>query len=92
MPRPPRHTSVCIRVDAAEKALIDRAAEVLRTSVSAFVVEASVQRARAVLTDRTRFSLSARQLRAFMDALDAPLPNPDALKTLLNHEPPWEQG
>lgn len=92
MPQPPRHTRVSFRVDAAEKALICRAAEVLRTSVSAFVVEASVQRAQALLTDRTRFSLSARQMKAFMDALDAPPSNPDALKTLLNHEAPWERG
>jgi len=92
VPKPPRHTRLSFRVDPAEKALIGRAAELLRTSVSAFVVEASVQRAQALLTDRTRFSLSALQLEAFMDALDAPLPNPDALKTLLNHEAPWERG
>lgn len=91
MPKPPRRTRVSIRVDAAEKALIGHAAEVAKTSVSAFVVEASVQRAQAVLTDRTRFSLSARQMKAFMDALDAPLPNSEALKTLLNHRPPWER-
>lgn len=91
MPRPPRHTRVSIRVDAAEKALICRAAEVEKASVSAFVVKASVQRAQAVLTDRTRFSLPARQMKAFKDALDAPLSNSEALKTLLNHRAHWER-
>lgn len=92
MPTPLRQTKVCVRVNAAEKALICRAAEVLKKSVSAFVVEASVQRAQAVLADRTRVSLPPRQMKAFMDALDAPLPNSEALKTLFNHQAPWERG
>lgn len=87
-----RDVKVNIRVQAAEKALIGSAAEALNASVSNFMVEASVQRAEAVLADRTRFRLSDEKMKAFVDALDAPLPNPAALKALLNHKAPWERG
>jgi uncharacterized protein (DUF1778 family) len=87
-----RDVKINIRVQAAERAVIWRAADVLNASVSNFMVEASVQRAEAVLADRTRFRLSDDKMKAFMDALDAPLPNPAALKALLNHKAPWERG
>lgn len=92
MPTPFNQTRVSFRVRAAEKALILRAAEVLKTFASAFVVQASIERAQAVLTDRMRFSLPAPQMKAFMDALDAPLPNSEALMTLFNHQAPGERG
>ncbi|XAI97129.1 ICP1 protein [Dolichospermum phage Dfl-JY45] len=87
-----RDIKINIRTHATAKSIIDRGAEVLNTSVSSFMIEASVQRAEAVLADRTRFRLSDEKMKAFVDALDAPLPNPAALKALLNHKAPWERG
>jgi uncharacterized protein (DUF1778 family) len=50
-PSAPRETTVNLRAPAAQKALIDRAAEVLGQTRSSFMLEASVQRAESVLAD-----------------------------------------
>jgi uncharacterized protein (DUF1778 family) len=85
----PRETTINLRAPATQKALIDQAAELLGQSRSGFMLEASVQRAEAVLADRTRFTLDARQMSRFQKALDAPLPDPEALRRLLTRKAPW---
>ncbi|WP_395792447.1 DUF1778 domain-containing protein [Aquimonas sp.] len=87
-----RDVKINIRTHALAKGLIDRGAEALNTSVSSFMIEASLQRAETVLADRTQFALSTEQMQAFMDALDAPLPNPAALKALFEHRAPWDKA
>jgi uncharacterized protein (DUF1778 family) len=82
-PTPLRETTINLRAQVAEKALIDRAAELLGQSRSSFMLEASVQRAQTVLADQTHFVLDEAQWAAFNAALDAPLPNPDAVRRLL---------
>ena len=82
---------VNLRVSSAKKALIDRAATVLGESRTCFIVEASVERAETVLADRTKFALSEEQMRRFHKALNAPLPDPDALRRLLIRKSPWEE-
>lgn len=86
-----RDIKINIRAHAAAKQLIERGAEAMNASVSSFMVEASVQRAETVLADRTHFKLSDEQMRAFMDALDSPLPSKTALKALLDHNAPWDE-
>jgi uncharacterized protein (DUF1778 family) len=85
----PRETTINLRAPADQKTLIDRAAEVLRQTRSSFMLEASVQRAETVLADRTRFALSEEQMARFHEALDMPLPDPEALRRLLTRPPPW---
>jgi uncharacterized protein (DUF1778 family) len=48
-----------IRVDPAEKRLLERAAEVAHLSVSAFVVQSAAMRAEEILTERQTIRLSA---------------------------------
>jgi uncharacterized protein (DUF1778 family) len=55
------------------------------------MLEASLQRAEAVLADRTRFELDAGQMARFRKALDAPLPDPGALRRLLSRAAPWQR-
>lgn len=84
-----REKTINLRATPAQKALIDRAAESTGQTRTAFVLDATLQRAEAVLADRTRFSLSAAQMERFQRALEAPLPNPSALKKLLSRTPRW---
>ena len=81
--------TINIRIPASKKDLIDRAAEEMHESRSSFMLEASLDRAESVLADRTRFVLSKDQMRRFEAALEAPLPNPDALAKLLKRRAPW---
>jgi uncharacterized protein (DUF1778 family) len=61
-----------IRVDPAEKALLERAAAASHLNVSAFVVQAAAARAEEVLADRTSIRLSPEAAAAFSEALDRP--------------------
>jgi uncharacterized protein (DUF1778 family) len=80
-----------LRVPAAKKALIDRAAEAVSESRSSFILEASIHRAETILADRTHFVLSDKQMTLFQKALDAPLPDTAALLRLLTRPSPWEK-
>lgn len=84
-----REKTINLRATPAQKALIERAAESSGQTRTAFVLDASLQRAEAVLADRTRFALSAAQMNRFNRALESPLPNPSALKKLLSRKPRW---
>ncbi len=83
--------TINLRVSTATKRLIDRAADEMHESRSSFMLEASLVRAETVLADRTRFTLTEQQMRRFEAALEAPLPNPEALAKLLKRRAPWSK-
>jgi len=61
-----------IRVDHAEKRLLERAAEASHVSVSAFVLQSATVQAASVLADRRLIELSAEAAAAFSEALEQP--------------------
>ncbi len=61
-----------IRVDPAEKRLLERAAESAHVSVSAFVVQSAAMRAEEILTERQTIRLSVSVAEAFTRALEQP--------------------
>lgn len=61
-----------IRVDPADKSLLERAAAAAHLNVSAFVLQAAAARAEEVLAERPSIRLSARGARAFSEALAQP--------------------
>jgi len=61
-----------IRVDAADKALLERAAAAAHLNVSAFVVQAAAARAEQVLAERPSIRLSPDAADAFSEALEQP--------------------
>jgi uncharacterized protein (DUF1778 family) len=61
-----------IRATAELKASLEKAAQLQDQSLSAFVLNASREAAARVLGDQTRFTLTAQQMKALNDALDAP--------------------
>lgn len=90
-PVPLRESNINLRAQAADKALIDRAAELLGQSRSSFMMEASVQRAEAVLADQTRFVLDEDRMSAFLAALEAPMQDEAAFLALMARVPVWER-
>jgi uncharacterized protein (DUF1778 family) len=61
-----------IRVDPADKALLERAAEATHLNVSAFVVQAAAARAEEILAERSSIRLSPEAATAFSQALERP--------------------
>lgn len=80
-----------LRAPASKQALIDHAAEVLGKNRSEFILDASCEKAREVLADRTHFAVSRATLHRFNELIDAPLANAAALKRLLSTKAPWER-
>lgn len=85
MPAPgdTKQTRLNIRISEHEKDVITRAAAMLNTSVSHFVLGKAYSEAQAVLADQTRIRLPPRKWRAFCKALDAPPKEIPALRRLL---------
>jgi len=61
-----------IRVDPADKALLERAAAATHLNVSAFVVQAAASAAQEVLAERSSVRLSPHAAATFSEALEQP--------------------
>jgi uncharacterized protein (DUF1778 family) len=61
-----------IRVDPADKVLLERAAAASHLNVSSFVLQAAALRAEEVLAERSSIRLSADAANAFSEALARP--------------------
>lgn len=85
-----REKTINLRATPAQKSLIERAAAAAGETRTAFVLDASLERAEAVLADRVRFELPVAQMARFLKALEAPVSNPSALRKLLARTPRWE--
>jgi uncharacterized protein (DUF1778 family) len=61
-----------IRVEPAEKAVLERAAAASHLNVSAFVLQAAAFRAEEILAERQSIRLTPQAVEAFSEALDEP--------------------
>jgi uncharacterized protein (DUF1778 family) len=86
-----RTETLNLRLTVSEKRILQSAATAAKQSVTGFVLESALARARDALADRTYFSLDAERWVAFQSALDAPSrPNP-RLKNLLQKPSMFER-
>jgi uncharacterized protein (DUF1778 family) len=72
-----------IRVDPADKALLERAAAASHLNVSAFVVQAAASKAEEILAERSSIRLSHEAAAAFSEALERPAEVNDRLTQAL---------
>lgn len=72
-----------IRVDPADKTLLERAAAASHLNVSSFVMQAATLRAEEVLAERSSIRLSADAATAFSEALERPAQVNERLATAL---------
>ena len=72
-----------IRVDPADKALLERAAAASHLNVSAFVVQAASSKAEEVLAERSSIRLSREAAIAFAEALERPAEVNDRLASAM---------
>jgi len=73
-----------IRVNPADKALLERAAAASHLNVSSFVVQAAALRAEEVLAERSSIRLSPEAATAFSEALQKPAEVNDRLAAALH--------
>jgi uncharacterized protein (DUF1778 family) len=84
-------TVINLRTPPAQRDLFDRAARLQGKSRTEFMLEASREKAEQVLLDQTLFTVSAKQHKAFVALMTAPLSRNPALKRLLAKRSPWEK-
>jgi uncharacterized protein (DUF1778 family) len=76
-------TKIQLRLRPAQKALLARAAELRRTSLSSFMLEHACAAAQQVLAEQVDIVMSPQDWDAFCKALDAPPRDLPALRKLL---------
>ncbi len=82
--------AVIIRALPEQLDLIDHAANLLGKNRSDLILEASCERAKAVLLDQVFFSLNTDHLQKFTAMLDASPESNDGLKKLMAVKTPWD--
>jgi uncharacterized protein (DUF1778 family) len=84
-------TKLDLRLTAAMKRILQRAAEATNRTLSQFVLDNALARADEVLAERRRFVLSAEKWDKFQAALDAPARSHPRMKRLLNEPSIFEK-
>jgi uncharacterized protein (DUF1778 family) len=82
---------VNVRLPAATRDLIDRAAAVSGKSRTDFMLDSATREAIDVLLDQTLVTLDEEAMAQFQAALDNPPPSNPALRKLLAQKAPWER-
>ena len=78
---------VQMRIDPASKRLLERAAALANTTMSAFVVNNALEAADRMIRDRERLAVSERDWNLFFNALvDPPKPNAALRRAFATHE------
>lgn len=81
--RPAKAGRIALRASQEQRELIGRASEATSTTVSDFVLRASIARAEEVLADRREFRLPPDRWNAFVELLDRPPVDKPRLRRLL---------
>lgn len=84
-----RSSRLSLRTTPEERELMDRAAEVSGSDLTAFVISSTVTAARRVLADRDRFELDARALAAWEQINARPARNLPGLRRLMARSSPF---
>lgn len=80
-----------VRVDPAERALLERAAEQSRTTVSDFMRRKAIEAAEAEVLARTTVTIPAKDWQAFETWAARPAEAIPALTALSRRRPTWER-
>ena len=90
--KPPPRETLNLRIPAAERSLIDRAAKSSGKTRTDFILSAARRAAEAELLDRTLFVVNPQSYAQFLALLDAPPQPNDALRRTMRATPPWPAG
>jgi uncharacterized protein (DUF1778 family) len=88
----PRRETLNIRMPAAARALIDRAAKVGGKTRTDFILEAAKRAAEDTLIDQTLLVADPKAYAAFLERLDAPPQPNERLRRTMQTPAPWDHG
>lgn len=74
---------ICLRTSPEAKALIERAAAMMGTTVSGFMLQNAYEAARRIVADNDTLLLSQQAFEAFVSACDNPDEPTEALRALM---------
>lgn len=89
-PTPAHRETLNIRIKAADRGLIDRAAELTGKTRTNFILEATRRAAEDTLLDRALFVVSPQAHAEFLARLDTPPRVDPRLQRSLRTKAPWE--
>lgn len=85
----PRRDTLNLRIPAAERNLIDRAAVATGKTRTDFILEAARRAAEDTLLERTVLAVGAQAYAEFLARLDAPPQPNDRLRETMHSPAPW---
>ncbi|BDI29042.1 hypothetical protein CCAX7_10930 [Capsulimonas corticalis] len=88
-PTTQRESRLSIRASEPDKTLLAQAARARSMNMSQFVLEASLDAARAIIADQTEFHLPPEQWEAFCQRLEEAPKNIPALRQLFSEADPF---
>jgi uncharacterized protein (DUF1778 family) len=91
MAHPSTTSILSVRVNPAERAILEAAAEQSRSSLSDFVRRKAVEAAEADVLNRTIVTIPAKDWEAFEAWIHRPAETIPALKKLAQVSPSWER-
>jgi uncharacterized protein (DUF1778 family) len=86
-----RRETLNLRVKAADRNLIDRAARLLGKSRTDFMMESARRAAEDALLGQTLFKVSPKIYAAFVERLDAPPSPNEKLRRMMTAPAPWNE-
>lgn len=86
----PRRDTLNLRIPAAERNLIDRAAESVGKTRTTFILEAARRAAEEALLDRALMVVSPEAYDEFLKRLDRPAQPNERLQRTMQSNAPWQ--
>lgn len=87
---PPRRETLNLRIKAAERGLIDRAARASGKTRTDFILDAARRAAEQTLVEQALIRVGPEAFDAFLALLDAPPAPNERLRRTMRTPPPWE--
>ncbi|MCC6780406.1 MAG: DUF1778 domain-containing protein [Hyphomicrobiales bacterium] len=88
----PRRDTLNLRIPAAERNLIDRAAESAGKTRTDFILEAARRAAEEALLDRALMVVSPEAYREFLKRLDRPAKPNERLRRTMRSKAAWQKA
>jgi uncharacterized protein (DUF1778 family) len=80
-----------MRIDDETRSLLEQAAALNKSTLSAFVLSAARVRAEEMLSERNHLALSQEAWNNLMDAMDEPAAHLPALAAFMKRKAPWDK-
>lgn len=90
-PTSPRSSRLGLRTTPEQEAVLRRAAEVSRKSLTDFILDSACLAAEQTLLDQRLFMVSGHQYQALMELLERPEQANEGLRDLFARKAPWDE-